>query len=105
MTVPLHDHDWTDYIELVDGVSELPEWRNLPEWQSIYAGCDVCYTTVHRVGRYRYSNDPISLDDGTTTTFEDWDAEVRGNRLGRKRFRKFWCPSCETVTDHTADRK
>lgn len=100
MTIPLHDHDWTDYAnELLDGVTELPEWKQ------IYAGCDVCYVTVHPVGRYRYSNDPIPLDDGTTTTFEDWAWEIRRNRLHKKRYRKFFCPECGTVTNHTADRR
>lgn len=90
------DHEWEDHIDLLDG---------MPEWKNVYAQCLTCFTTVHPVGRYRYPSEPIDLDDGTTTTFADWQREVDLGRMGKAKRRRFHCPDCATTTQHVADRK
>lgn len=94
-TMPIHDHDPRDYPDFIEG---------FPEPKSVTALCLPCYA-IHEVGTYRYENEPIELEDGSTTTFEDWKREYERNsvsRTGSKR-RKFHCPRCDFLTDHVAE--
>lgn len=87
------DHDWHDHIDLIEGE---------PDPEDIMALCLLCYAS-HPIGTYIYENHPIELEDGTTTTFEDWRAEAGRNRVGKSRRRRMYCPRCDFLTDHVAE--
>lgn len=91
--MPIHDHDPRDYPDFIEG---------FPEPKPVKALCLPCYA-IHEVGTYVYENEPIELEDGSTTTLEDWKSEADKARLGKGRRRRFHCPRCDFPTDHVAE--
>ncbi len=87
-------------VELLADSSRLAELPRLPLW----ARCTWCWS-LNQVGYFYWPDDPISLDDGTTTTFTDWKVEAeRANHLtGRPRL--LHCSMCEAVTGHLAEKR
>lgn len=104
------DHDWHDHIELIEGEPDPPTTNSVristdcigEPTKEIMALCLLCYAS-HPIGKYIYENHPIELEDGTTTTFEDWRAEAGRNRVRKSRRRRMYCPRCDFLTDHVAE--
>ena len=94
-----------DYAAIVGTPEEVvSDARNVPLPRlPIFARCTWCWT-LNQVGAFYWPSEPIPLDDGTTTNFEDWKAEAERNHHLKGRFRRFHCTHCEAETNHLADK-
>lgn len=87
--------------QVVEDSQRIRELPRLPLW----ARCIWC-RTFNQVGVFYWPDEPIQLDDGTTTTFTEWKLEAaKANTGGFKgRRRVFWCSFDEATTEHFADK-
>lgn len=95
---------WEDDYALIVGTPEevLSDSRNVPLPRlPIFARCTWCWT-LNQVGAFYWPSEPIPLDDGTTSNFEDWKREAERNHHLKGRFRRIHCGTCEGTTDHLA---
>lgn len=85
--------------QVVEDSRRIPELPRLPLW----AKCIWCRSYT-QVGVFYWPDEPIEVDDGTTTTFNDWRFEAATASYGKGRRRVFWCPVDEAMTEHFADK-
>lgn len=97
------DESYEEMVGTPDQVRE--DARNVPLPRlPIFARCTWCWT-LNQVGAFYFPDEPIPLDDGTTTSFNDWRYEAqKGNANVATRWRRFHCSVCEHITDHLADK-
>ena len=87
-------HDWTDYVDLIEGE---------PDWKELKALCLVCYQTFV-IGRVIHTNEPFQLPDGSLTDVDTWNHEADKAKIGKGKRRKFRCDMCGADTEHVAVR-
>lgn len=95
---------WDETYEEMVGTPEevVSDARNVPLPRlPIFARCTWCWS-LNQVGHFYWPSEPIPLDDGTTTNFEDWKREAERNHHLKGRIRRFHCSTCEAMTDHLA---
>lgn len=81
-------------------IQDARSYPDLP-LETLWARCLRC-DTVQAVGRYVYSNELVTLPDGTSTSADDWKYAAQvANHLRGHRW-KFHCTPCDLVTAHIA---
>lgn len=83
--------------EIIQGARTFPD---LP-LETLWARCLRC-NAVQAVGRYVYTNELVTLPDGTSTTAEDWWFAAAKATYGKGARFKTHCSGCELVTEHIA---